>query len=90
MARFLTNRMIGEVTPQDEAIAKEVLRTKVLVGMLSNKTESLRRFRLYFGWDHKVRELAKLGDYEEKLLHWGWPQKKSTRQFRKVVILGIY
>ena len=78
MARFLTNRMIGEVTPQDEAIAKEVLRTKVLVGMLSNKTESLRRFRLYFGWDHKVRELAKLGDCEEKLLHWGWPQKKAS------------
>jgi len=37
MTRFLTGKMGGELTPDDEALAREVLRTKTIVGLLSKK-----------------------------------------------------
>jgi hypothetical protein len=66
MTRFLSNKMAGELTLEDEAIAKEILRTKALIGLLERKHESLRRFRLYFGWNVVDEEC------DEKLLNWGW------------------
>ena len=66
MTRFLSNKMAGELSIDDEALAKEILRTKTLVGLLERKHESLRRFRLFFGWD-VVNE-----NCDEKLLNWGW------------------
>jgi hypothetical protein len=48
MTRFLSNTLAGKLLPEHEAIAKEVLRTKCIVGLLSEKTESMRRFELFF------------------------------------------
>jgi hypothetical protein len=74
MTRFLTNKMGGELSPEDEAMAKEVLRTKCLVGLLSKKTESMRRFKTYFQWNNNKHENQ---DCEDKLLHWGWSGKNK-------------
>ena len=51
MTRFLSGRMGGSVTAEDYAMAREVLRTRVVIGLLERKDESLRRFRIYLGWD---------------------------------------
>lgn len=51
MTRFLSGKMSGDLTTEDEAVAREVLRTKVLVGRLDRKEESLWRFARYLGWD---------------------------------------
>lgn len=80
MTRFLTNKMGGEISQDDEALAKEILRTKVLVGLLSQKTESLRRFKSYFGWndhDNGYGNQQGVEDCEDKLLHWGWKGKNK-------------
>ena len=53
MVRFLTGKMDGEVTENHLAAAREVLRTRFVVGLLSNKAESMERFEHYFGWTHK-------------------------------------
>lgn len=73
MTRFLTNKLGGEITSDDEALAKEILRTKVLVGLLSKKTESVHRFKVYYGW--KVKD--ENDDCEDKLLQWGWSGKNK-------------
>lgn len=74
MTRFLTNKLGGELTPDDEATAKEVLRTKCLVGLLSRKAESMRRFKAYFDWKPLDTSQENL-ECEEKHLHWGWTGK---------------
>ena len=48
MTRFLSNTLAGKLLPEHEAMAKEVLRTKCIIGLLSEKTESLRRLELFF------------------------------------------
>lgn len=50
MVRSLTNTMTGDLTEEHLQISKELLRTKFLVGLLDEKTESLRRIESYFGW----------------------------------------
>ena len=75
MTRFLTNKLGGQLTPDDEATAKEVLRTKCLVGLLNRKTESMQRFKTYFGW--KTLDNDESRDCEEKQLHWGWTGKNK-------------
>ena len=69
MTRFLSNKMAGELTMDDEAVAKEILRTKALIGLLERKHESLRRFQLFFDWNAADEEC------DEKLLNWGWSGK---------------
>lgn len=50
MVRTLTGRMSGPLRVMDLYIAKELLRKKFLIGLIEEKTESLRRFEEYFGW----------------------------------------
>ena len=75
LTRFLTNKLGGQLTPDDEATAKEILRTKCLVGLLNRKTESMQRFKTYFGW--KTLDNDQSRDCEEKHLHWGWTGKNK-------------
>ena len=82
MTRFLTNKMGGELTPEDEAMAKEILRTKCLVGLLSEKTESMRRFQEYFGWREKY-ENHQNQDCQDKLLQWGWRGKNKHQMIKE-------
>ena len=48
MTRFLSNTLAGQLGPQHEAMAKEVLRTKCIIGLLKDKTESMRRLEMFF------------------------------------------
>jgi len=74
MTRFLSNTLSGELTPQHEAIAKEVLRTKCLIGLLRDKTETVRRLEVFFNMKAKERTQRR-EECEEKLLYWDWPGK---------------
>ena len=72
MTRFLANQQNGELTLQHETIAKELLRTKFLIGILKYKDTSMSRFESYFGW--KV-QTQKGMDCRERLLDWNWSSK---------------
>lgn len=74
MTRFLTNKLQGPLTMQDEAVAREVLKTKCLVGLLGYKGESMHRFTRYFGW---TVDGAKMEECHGKLLDWNWPAKNK-------------
>jgi len=50
MVRTLTGCMSGPLQLAHLNLAKEILRRKFLIGILDEKTESLRRFEEYFGW----------------------------------------
>lgn len=73
MTRFLINEPTkGELTRDDVNLAKEILRRKCLVGVLSQKGESFARFERYFGFPLKDDEQK---DCHEKKLQWAWPLK---------------
>lgn len=74
MTRFLSNTLSGELTPEHEAIAKEVLRTKCLIGLLRDKTETLRRLDVFFNI-HALEHTQRREECQEKLLYWDWPGK---------------
>ena len=50
LTRFLTNHMAGELTKDDLDQAKEILKTKFLIGFLDDLEESLYRIMKYNGW----------------------------------------
>mmetsp|Transcript_7131 Transcript_7131/g.8861 ORF Transcript_7131/g.8861 Transcript_7131/m.8861 type:complete len:286 (-) Transcript_7131:57-914(-) len=50
MVRMLTGCMSGPLDVIHLDAAKEILRSKFLVGLIETKTESFRRFEEYFGW----------------------------------------
>jgi hypothetical protein len=68
MTRFLSNTLSGELTPEHEAIAKEVLRAKCLVGMLRDKAETMRRLNIIFNTKSDVRDRRREEECQEKLL----------------------
>jgi len=73
MTRFLSNQLTkGKLTEKDLQVAKEVLRRKCLIGLLSEKGESFARFEKYFGWSPKS-DADK--ECHEKKLQWAWPLK---------------
>jgi len=50
MVRVLTNKFTEALTGEDLEMAKEILRTRCVVGMMDRMQESLDRFDMYFGW----------------------------------------
>jgi hypothetical protein len=52
MVRMLTDQMAGEIGEPELELAKQVLKEKVLIGLLEQKEESMRRFEFYFGWKY--------------------------------------
>jgi len=74
LIRTIVHKPTGEVNRADLAVAKEVLRRKVLIGLLDDKQVSLNRFKTYFGWT-KLRPHQPHRDATEcetKLLEYGW------------------
>jgi hypothetical protein len=51
MVRFLTNEMNGILNDGHLDLAKQILQSKCLVGLLEEFTQSVKRFDRYFGWD---------------------------------------
>lgn len=56
MCRFLANRMTGELTKDDLEQAKEILKTKFLVGFIDDLEESVTRIMKYNGWRYSEDE----------------------------------
>jgi hypothetical protein len=54
LTRTLTKKFTGGLTEQHVNLAKEILRRKVLVGLMEKFDESLKRFETYFGWWENV------------------------------------
>ncbi|KAL7530259.1 hypothetical protein ACHAWF_003304 [Thalassiosira exigua] len=76
MTRFLSNALSGELTPEHEATAKDVLRTKCIVGLLHDKTETMRRLEVLFDrGGRSVPRSRRRDECQEKLLYWDWPGK---------------
>ena len=50
MTRFLTNTMAGGIYEEHLELAKEVLESKCVVGLMEEFTPSLKRFSSYFGY----------------------------------------
>jgi len=74
VTRFLANKPGGELTPFDEAVAKEILRRKFLIGLLKFKGASMDRFQRYFGWNIKG---DKMQDCHQRILDWDWPSHNT-------------
>ena len=50
MTRFLSNKRQERIGPEHLQLAKEILRTKCLVGLYDEMEESFQLFQDYFGW----------------------------------------
>eukprot|EP00984_Skeletonema_dohrnii_P037054 scaffold38693_cov150-Skeletonema_dohrnii-CCMP3373.AAC.2 len=72
MTRFLSNELLGDLTPRHLEIAKAVLRQKCLVGLMEEKSESWLRFQKFFGWQFYTQEMRECRD---ELLNWKWSGK---------------
>lgn len=62
----------GSLTEDDLNTAKEILRRKAVVGLLSDKGDTVLRYERYFGWTYDTAEDKTCS---EKLLHWEWKNK---------------
>jgi len=84
LTRYLSGKINGELTVQDEAVAREVLRTKVMVGLLEKKEESFHRFVHFLGWNHLQESQGEWGERcVERLLGWGWEGKVNHPRVRE-------
>lgn len=54
MVRFLTNKMTQMLTQDDLNVAKEILRRKVIVGLVLDVRGAVERYFSYFGWDYNT------------------------------------
>ena len=72
ITRFLSNELVGDLTPRHLERAKAVLRQKCLVGLLDEKTESWSRFQTFFGWHLYTEEMR---ECQDELLNWHWSGK---------------
>jgi hypothetical protein len=79
--RFLTNQLTKSyVDEEDFKLAKEILRRKAIVGLLSEKEESFNRFAKQSGWTPKRgRDL----ECKKRRLQWDW----SLRHPHEVEVL---
>ena len=74
VTRFLSNKLSGELSPEHEAIAMEVLRSKCLIGLLRDKAETMRRINIILHAKSDARYEHR-EECEEKILFWDWPGK---------------
>ena len=60
VTRFLVHQYTGRLTQDDVEEAKQIMRNKIVVGILGKFQESLKRFELYFDWwaDNKQKGTA--------------------------------
>lgn len=56
LTRTLVNKQGGEekLTAEDLKVAMDIVRRKILVGLLSKKEETMERFEKYFGWKYRI------------------------------------
>jgi hypothetical protein len=74
MTRFLSNKLGGELTSHEEALAREVLAQKFIIGLLSEKQQSIDRFIRYFGWTTNDQSAEACID---EIVGWKWLSRAS-------------
>jgi hypothetical protein len=79
--RKLVNKMTGTLYLEDLDLAKYILKQKCLVGLLTHKAASMKRFKRYFGWQ-KLAGIHGSSECEERSMFWGW-QNKNDHPFVK-------
>jgi hypothetical protein len=80
MTRFLSNAQDDDLTVKHLALAKKVMETKCLVGLLKDKGPSLARIEHFFGW---TMDSEKSRECHTKLLDWNWPSKNKHSQVQE-------
>jgi len=60
MTRFLANRMTGELTKDDLEQAKEILKSKFLIGFIDDLEESVARMMKYNSWKYSIDETEQM------------------------------
>ena len=79
--RYLTNQLTKAfVDENDFKLAKEIMRRKVLVGLLSDKDESFARFSKQFKWSSSDPQV---NECQTRKLQWDW----SLRNPHEVEVL---
>jgi len=78
MTRVLSNELQVDLTEHHLEIAKEVLRTKCIVGFMEAMGDAFDRFQLYFGWNYPN---AQSRACTEQRLYWRWTKKNSHPMF---------
>jgi hypothetical protein len=76
------------LVPEDLLIAKELLRKKCLVGLLSNMEESIARFETYFGWplqDLYIRGQFKMTGDDCKRQYFAGETKENSNKHPKIL-----
>jgi hypothetical protein len=63
MTRWLSNQQTGPLSEQHMTLAKDILRTKFVIGIYDKMEKSMEHFEKYFGW--KVLS----NSYREKCVH---------------------
>ncbi len=76
VTRTLVNKMTGTLYLEDLDLAKHILKQKCLVGLLTQKAVSMRRFTKYFGWE-KLAGVPGSLECEERSMFWGWQNKND-------------
>jgi len=72
MVRFLTGELTGDLTERHLDVAKELIRSYCLVGLMEEKAESIRRFESYLGFSYRGPEGR---DCRDKYLHGDYGNK---------------
>jgi hypothetical protein len=80
MTRFLSNAQDDDLTVRHLALAKKVMETRCIVGLLKYKGTSLARIEHYFGW---TMDSEKSRECHTKLLDWNWPSKNKHSQVQE-------
>ena len=91
MVRMMVNKMNIErqqLVPDDLITAKEILRRKCLIGLVSNMEESLLRIEAYFGWT--VKDLYHRGTFamtgeECKRQYFAGEQKENVHKHPTII-----
>jgi hypothetical protein len=76
VTRTLVNKMTGTLYLEDLDLAKHILKEKCLIGLLTQKAVSMKRFEKYFGWE-KLAGVPGTLECEERSMFWGWKNKND-------------
>lgn len=82
MTRWLSKQYEGEVSAQHLDLAKEILRTKFVIGLLPELGKSLEHFEKYFGWQILNRPHRK--KCVEELISGGSNRNNSPRRMPSI------
>jgi hypothetical protein len=83
MLNGIWNDLHVNVTKHHLVVAKEVLRQKFLVGIFERFSESLTRFKKYFGWSLKENDMdSSINHYCQSFVNGKWHSEHSAEMMK--------